>query len=174
MISIRFMDSEKIYAALFKQLNKNIIRLLGDIPSNTSGFVILKSGTDKILGDYSDFTTVYRKIDGGVEYSNNGMVYVEHLPKVTFEVGEGGIIEGALVQKVKNYEDLIIPKPIADADYAFYTWNPEIPLSGEIKGNKTFTALFESTVVEPTEPTLEERVSVVEEDIQKINEALEG
>ena len=110
-------------------------------------------------------------------FSNDGSVYVEPLKVVTFNAGFGGTLDGTTRQEVYNYEDLIIPTPIADTDYEFTAWNPEIPLSGEIDGNKNFTAVFASTLPEPEvepEPTLEERITVVESDIQKINEALGG
>lgn len=52
--------------------------------SNTSGFTTWKLDGKTQLGDFSDFTTIY-KVDGeSVTYSNDGSVYVEP-PKPTEE-----------------------------------------------------------------------------------------
>ena len=84
-------------------------------------------------------------------------------------------MEGETVQEVHNYEELVIPTPVANENYEFTKWEPEIPESGELDGSKSFTAVFTSTLPEPEpEPTLEERVVSCEEDIAKINEALGG
>ena len=79
------------------------------------------------------------------------------------------------MQEVYNYEELVIPTPVASENYEFTSWSPEIPESGEIEGNKSFTAIFTSKLPEPDpEPTVEERISVLENDVQQINEALGG
>ena len=43
---------------------------------NNSGFTTYKL-SGKQLGDFSDYTTIYRLLDGEVQYSNDGSVYVE-------------------------------------------------------------------------------------------------
>ena len=97
-------------------------------------------------------------------FSNDGSVYVKPLRRVTSNASVGGSLDGNTVHEVYNYEDLIIPTPIADTDYEFTTWNPEIPLSGEITENISFNAIFKSTLPEPEpEPTVEERVTALEE-----------
>jgi len=70
---------------------------------------------------------------------------------------------------------LIIPEPIANENYVFTEWMPEIPESGAIDGNKSFNAIFTSTLPEPEpEASIEDRVSSLEEDVQKLNNALGG
>ena len=43
----------------------------------TSGFKIINEHNGIVMGDYSDYVTIYRKLDNIVELSNDGSVYVE-------------------------------------------------------------------------------------------------
>ena len=97
------------------------------------------------------------------------------MPKVYFNTSGGGSLEGETMQESERYEDLMIPTPKPEENFVFTEWIPAIPESGEIEGNKTFTALFESTIPAPDpEPGIEERVATLENDVQMINEALGG
>ena len=178
MLNLQYVNEKTYYQINFKYLSENIVQITGNFPIKTKGFNLSRIGSPEvIIGNYTDYKTVYKEIENGAMFSNDGSVYVEPLKVVTFSAGFGGNLDGTTRQEVYNYEDLIIPTPIADADYEFTAWNPEIPLSGEIDGNKNFTAVFASTLPElevKPEPTLEERITVVEGDIQKINEALGG
>lgn len=176
MLNFQYLEDTNNYQVSFEKLNKNHVKILGDIPLKTSGFILTRiNEPEAFTGDYSDYITVYKEIDGGVIFSNDGSVYVEPTPRVTFTSNGGGNLDGKTVQEVWNYEDLVIPEPIASEDCEFVYWSPEIPESGEIDGNKLYVAVFVSTLPEPEpEPTLEERVGVMEEDITKINEALGG
>jgi len=80
MIKIIFNNSSTSYDAKFKRVNANLISLVGNIPENTSGFKAYSGET--LLGDYSDFTTIYRKFTGGIEFSNNGSVEPEKNVKI--------------------------------------------------------------------------------------------
>ena len=176
MLNLQYIGEKTYYQVSFKKVNSNIVEIIGDFPLKTKGFNLSRIGNpEAFTGDYSEFKTVYKEIAGGAQFSNDGSVYVEPVPVVTFRCGYGGILEGETTQEVNDYSELIIPTPIADMDFEFTKWSPEIPLSGEIDSNKTFTALFTSTLPEPEpEPTIEDRMAVVEEDIQKINSALGG
>lgn len=178
MLNLQYVNEKTYYQISFKYLSENIVQITGNFPIKTKGFSLSRIGSPEvIIGNYSEYKTVYKEVENGAMFSNDGSVYVEPLKVVTFNAGFGGTLDGTTRQEVYNYEDLIIPTPIADTDYEFTAWNPEIPLSGEIDGNKNFTAVFVSTLPETeveNEPTLEERITVVEVDIQKINEALGG
>ena len=178
MLNLQYVNEKTYYQISFKYLSENIVQITGDFPIKTKGFNLSRIGSPEvIIGNYTDYKTVYKEIENGAMFSTDDSVYVEPLKVVTFNAGFGGTLDGTTRQEVYNYEDLIIPTPIADTDYEFVSWSPEIPLSGDIDGNKNFTAVFASTLSEPeVEPelTLEERITVVEGDIQKINEALGG
>lgn len=82
MIKIRYNNKENFEEVSFSRSN-NIVTISPTTP-NTSGFTTWRMDGKTQLGDFSDFTTVY-KIDGdSVSYSNDGSVYVEP-PKPTEE-----------------------------------------------------------------------------------------
>ena len=82
MIKIRYNNRNTFEDVNFYR-NGNLVTMKPTIP-NTSGFTTWKLDGEIQLGDFSDFTTVY-KVDGeSVIYSNDGSVYVEP-PKPTEE-----------------------------------------------------------------------------------------
>lgn len=177
MLKMKYVGLKTEYDISFSRISDSIVQILGDFPIKTKGFQLSREDKeDWEKMDYTEYTTVYRELDNGVQFSCDGSEYVPPTPKVTFASNGGGVLEGNTVQEVWNYEELEIPTPVANENYEFTGWVPEIPESGEVETlNKTFTAVFVSTLPPPEpEPTLEERVVVVEEDIKKINEALGG
>ena len=74
MIKIKFNEIEKPINVSFSMQN-NIITLTGNVPKNTSG-LIAYTVNDIVLGDYSDFTTIYRVLPDAVQFSNDGSVWV--------------------------------------------------------------------------------------------------
>ena len=77
---------------------------------------------------------------------------------VYFHVSGGGSLDGELKQAINDYSELLIPKTIADENYSFVGWMPEIPTEGEIdKDNRVFYAVFEDSTLE--------RLSAIESDL---------
>ena len=74
MIKIKFNEIEKPINVSFS-IQNNIITLTGNVPKNTSGFIAY-TVNDIVLGDYSDFTTIYRVLPDAVQFSNDGSVWV--------------------------------------------------------------------------------------------------
>lgn len=82
MIKIKYNNRNSFEEVSFYRSN-NLVKMTPTTP-NTSGFTTWKLDGKTQLGDFSDFTTVY-KVDGdSVTYSNDGSVYVEP-PKPTEE-----------------------------------------------------------------------------------------
>ena len=82
MILIKYNDSNTFNEVSFVRTS-NLVTMTPTTP-NPSGFTTWKMDGKTQLGDFSDFTTVY-KVDGeSVTYSNDGSVYVEP-PKPTEE-----------------------------------------------------------------------------------------
>lgn len=82
MIKIKYNNKTTFEEVTFYR-NGNIVTMTPTTP-NPSGFTTWKLDGKTQLGDFSDFTTVY-KVDGdSVTYSNDGSVYVEP-PKPTEE-----------------------------------------------------------------------------------------
>ena len=172
MLDLTYVGENSIHKIEFNKLNNHIVSIKGALPTQPNGFTLSREGR-KDNWDYKDYITIYRELDGEIQFSNDGSVYVEPIPKVNFYTNGGGILEGETVQEVKNYEELVIPTPVAGENYEFTQWSPEIPESGEVDGNKSFTAVFASTLPPPEPvPTLEERVAAVEENNAMLTECV--
>ena len=82
MIKIRYNNKSTFEEVSFSR-STNLVTITLTAP-NPSGFTTLKLDGVTQLGDFSDFTTIY-KVDGeSVTYSNDGSIYVEP-PKPTEE-----------------------------------------------------------------------------------------
>ena len=82
MINIKYNNKKSFEKVRFYR-NNNVVTMTPTTP-NTNGFTTWKMDGKTQLGDFSDFTTVY-KVDGdSVSYSNDGSIYVEP-PKPTEE-----------------------------------------------------------------------------------------
>ena len=94
MIKIKFNEIEKPINVSFSMQN-NIITLTGNVPQNTSGFIAY-TVNDIVLGDYSDFTTIYRVLPDAVQFSNDGSVWVPPKKNVLIAVGwdDGNDVKG--------------------------------------------------------------------------------
>ena len=80
MIKIRYNNKSTFEEVSFSR-STNLVTITPTTP-NTSGFTTWKLDGKTQLGDFSDFTTIY-KVDGeSVTYSNDGSIYVEP-PKLT-------------------------------------------------------------------------------------------
>ena len=82
MILIKYNDSNTFNEVSFLRSN-NLVTMSPTSP-NPSGFTTWKLDRKTQLGDFSDFTTVYRVDGESITYSNDGSVYVE-TPKPTEE-----------------------------------------------------------------------------------------
>lgn len=79
MIKIQFNDSSTKIDAGFER-SAHIITLTGVTQPNTSGFTTWRNDGITQLGDFSEFTTVYRLLDDALQLSDDGSVYTEPEP----------------------------------------------------------------------------------------------
>lgn len=76
MLKTKFNDSENYIYTSFSMSN-GIVTLKGsDVPESEAGFRLYKSN-GKVLGNYDDYKTVYRVLEDGVQFSNDGSKYIE-------------------------------------------------------------------------------------------------
>lgn len=139
MLELKYIGESISYPISFKNISDTICQITGDFPAKTGGFTLSRMGKDDAW-DYSGYSTVYRQIDGGMQFSNDGSVFV---PQITFSADTGGTLNGESTQEAHNYEDLEIPTPEPAENYVFSGWKPEIPASGEISDDQRFRAVFE-------------------------------
>lgn len=107
MLNMNYINSTIKYAVNFKTITSNIIEIKGDFPIQTDGIQISREKKPDDVWNYSDYTTVYREIEGGVQFSNDGSVYVEPEPipepepyvPTLEEVQESKVIEMNAVQQ---------------------------------------------------------------------------
>lgn len=75
MIKIEYNNNKSFEEVSFSRSN-NVVTVTPTTP-NTNGFTTWRMDGKTQLGDFSDFTTVY-KVDGdSVSYSNDGSIYIE-------------------------------------------------------------------------------------------------
>ena len=77
MINLKYVGEKNSYEVEFKKLNSHIVQITGDFPVKTKGFVCFRDDIEDDPWDYKKYKTVYRKIDGGAQFSDDGSVYVE-------------------------------------------------------------------------------------------------
>ena len=82
MIKIKYNNKESFEEVSFSRNNNTVT--ITPTASNTSGFTTWRMDGKTQLGDFSDFTTVYKVNGDSVSYSNDGSVYIEP-PKPTEE-----------------------------------------------------------------------------------------
>ena len=75
MIKIKYNDSDIFHEVEFSRTEHTVI-LKGITEPNTSGFCTYRISGEQ-LGDFSNFTTVFRVENNSITYSNDGSVYVE-------------------------------------------------------------------------------------------------
>ena len=163
---VRFKSNQEVFQMHVKAIGDNMVQLYPPIPNVdvTAGFEMLtKEVNGKVYGDYLKYRTVYKKEeDGSIILSNDGSVWVEPVIVVKFATNGNGDLVGETEQTVKTYEELIVPTVLPNENYEFVGWNPEIPKTGKVESNMTFTAQMEYV------PTLEE---IQSQKVSEMNDA---
>lgn len=80
MIKIKINASDEIRKVTFSRHSEHVIELGGIADAPTTGFTTWRMDGVTQLGDFSDYTTVYRTLDNAVQLSDDGSVYVEPKP----------------------------------------------------------------------------------------------
>ena len=99
MIKIKINASEEIREVTFSRHSEHVIELGGITDAPTTGFTTWRMDGVTQLGDFSDYTTVYRILDNAVQLSDDGSVYVEP------EVPEPGEPQPTQEERIKALED---------------------------------------------------------------------
>lgn len=76
MLNLQYVGEKIKYPVNFKKISKHIVQITGEFPIRLSGFTLSRLIEDNWKPDYSGFNTVYREIEGGVLFSDDGSVYV--------------------------------------------------------------------------------------------------
>ena len=175
-------EPDKVYDGQFSQIGEHQVRLIftDNIPSDSvllSGFNLVNEYNGVIQTKRPDYTYLYRKYEENqnqIELCNDGIAWVKPEIKVSFHVNNGGTLDGETEQIVDTYEELVVPTPVADENYKFVKWNPEIPESGIIEKSTTFVAEFEyiPTEEEIAEQAKQERIAELTSKITELESEL--
>lgn len=169
MSYIKFKGSSDVAVCRVTPAGNIVTLSFQDAPIvKANGFeVFLDEQCEMRIGNYLDYTTLYRNDDitgsyNGYQLSNDGSTYKRSVPVITFGADVGGELEGDLNQQADDYSSLVIPVPVPDENYVFAGWIPEIPESGAIDKDGCFRAAFSYVYV----PTLEEVKSTKKQEIE--------
>lgn len=77
MLILRYKKLKTPYEVEFSRISGNVVQVLGDIPEKLAGFELYRPDGITLLGDYAAYKTVYRTVDGGLQFSDDGSVYPE-------------------------------------------------------------------------------------------------
>lgn len=102
MYKIKFLNEDTDIIADIKFISNNIVQIL-NTNENLSGFKIFRDSGD-ILGDYSDYTTLYKKIENGFQLSNDKSVYIE--PEIEEVITQELTLEEIKEQKISEFSSL--------------------------------------------------------------------
>lgn len=83
-MQLQYQNDNSIYEVKFKKINKNVVQISGDFPIQTDGFTLSREEYEDNW-DYSEFTTIYREVENGCQFSNDGSVYVEPVIEIPTE-----------------------------------------------------------------------------------------
>lgn len=72
---LRYIGEKKDYNVQLRAVNPNVVSATGLDVAQTEGFTV-KDDND-VVYDYSAYKTIYRMLDGAVQFSNDGSIWVE-------------------------------------------------------------------------------------------------
>ena len=170
MLSLNYVGECDSYEVEFDR-NERVVTLKGDFPIKTPGFYLSQPGKINDL-NYTAFKTVYRVIAGGVQFSDDGSVWVEPTRDVTVQAvwNDHNNIEGLRPESVAvtvNGKVVMLEADAWSITYENIKESEVIEVTGaaDIAGydkiiNGT-TVVYHHEYLDPT-PSLEERVNDLE------------
>lgn len=75
-MQLQYLNEETNYKIDFDKISNNVVEITGDFPIQTDGFTLSRE-TYEDNWDYSAYATIYREVENGCQFSNDGSVYVE-------------------------------------------------------------------------------------------------
>ena len=170
MLSLNYVGEYDSYEVEFDR-NEHIVTLKGDFPIKTTGFYLSQLGKINDL-NYTAFKTVYKVIAGGVQFSDDGSVWVEPTRDVTVQAvwDDHDDIEGLRPESVAvtvNDKAVMLEAGAWSTTYENIKESEviEVTDAADIAGyDKTIndtTVAYHHEYLDPT-PSLEERVNDLE------------
>ena len=180
MLSLNYVGEHDSYEVEFDR-NEHVVTLKGDFPIKTTGFYLSQPGKINDL-NYTAFNTVYRVIAGGVQFSDDGSVWVEPTKDVTVQAiwDDHNNIDGlrpASVAVTVNGKVVMLEADAWSITYEAIKESEviEVTDAADINGyDKTIngtTVAYHHEHLDPT-PSLEERVNDLEIAVCELADAI--
>lgn len=187
MLDLIYVGDATRHPVNFQKLSDHVVSLKSDnLPISESGFYLCRTGKDDYW-DYTKYVTVYRRLEGIVQYSNDGSVWIdppEPTRTVTLSVNwdDGGNVKGIRPKQLllkTNVKEIVLSEERGWVDTI-----ADVPVSQEVVINEVEevadyectiegTTVFEKTdYILPDVPTIEQRVSDLEEAVCELAELL--
>lgn len=114
-MQLKYLNEETNYKIDFDKISNNVVEITGDFPIKTDGFTLSRE-THEDNWDYSAYTTIYREVEDGVQFSNDGSVWVEPIIEIPTEE-ELALMEEN--QRIANLNNQIndLKEQLASTDY---------------------------------------------------------
>lgn len=133
MIKIKYNNSDIFHEVEFSR-TEHTVTLKGITEQNSSGFTTYRMSGEQ-LGDFSEFTTIYKVDCDSITYSNDGSVYVEPIQPTEEELQRQALLsEKAELEAWLSAHDYIGVK-IATGRATISDYQEEIALMN-IKANR--------------------------------------
>lgn len=112
---LQYQNDNLSYEVKFKKISENIVQITGNFPIKNDGFTLSRE-THEDNWDYSAFITIYREIENGCQFSNDGSVYAE--PVVLIPTAEE-LAEMEEQERIANVNNQIndLKEQLASTDY---------------------------------------------------------
>lgn len=81
MLNLTYIGQNKKYPVNFRIISEHIVEVTGDFPILDYGFILTRIGDpNAFTGDYSLYGTVYRLLENGAQFSDDGSEYIPPEP----------------------------------------------------------------------------------------------
>lgn len=133
MFNLKYQGEETKYPISFKKISEHVVQITGNFPVKLNGFILTRIVEDAWEADYSKYITIYKEVLGGVQYSNDGSVYIAPPEPEPEPVPEPYVPTLEEVKEAKKQEIWGLYQDIVSAgvDIELSTGNEHFPLSDE-------------------------------------------
>jgi len=83
---LKYKGETQKYPVTFESGNGNTVIIKGDFPHKELGFSLYLNAFVDYGCSYEEFSTIYREVEGGCQFSNDGSVYVEPTQDIVVSV----------------------------------------------------------------------------------------
>ena len=178
MYNLRYQNDDVSFEVDFKRISDHVVEIKGAAPIKPDGFFLSRIGFADNW-NYTDYSTPYKKIEGGVQFSNDGSVWVEPTRDVEISVTWNDA-ENALEKRPDAIGAVIneLPAIIEAPDWKIvYEDEPEsraftVNSAEEVEGYELSIEGLNIVyaIPKPYEPTLEEQIAELTDVVADIDE----